>query len=63
LTNDSIPDIVHIGREAKRAVSAAVVACEKKMFSMADVIGLVWNGIFESMISQTKFYKKIINNM
>jgi len=44
-------------------VSAAVVAFEKKMFSMADVIGLVWNSIFGSMIYQTKFYKKIINNM
>ena len=42
---------------------AAVVACDKKMFSMADVIGLEWNSVFGIMISQTKFYKKIINNM
>jgi hypothetical protein len=44
-------------------MSAVVVACDKKMFSMADVIGLVWNSIFGSMISQTTFYRKIINNM
>jgi len=41
-------------------VSAAVVACEKKMFSMEDIIGLVWNSIFGSMIAQIIFYKKLL---
>jgi hypothetical protein len=45
-TNNGVPDIVHVGREAQLGVSAAVVACEKKMFSMVDVIGLVWNSSF-----------------
>ena len=45
----------YIGREAQRGVSATVGACDKKMFSVADVSGLVWNSSFGSTISQTTF--------
>jgi len=36
-TTDSVPDIVHIGQEALRGVSAALSACDMKMFSVAYV--------------------------
>jgi hypothetical protein len=45
-TIDSVPDIIHTGLETQHVVSAAVGACDKKMLSMADVIGFVWNNIF-----------------
>jgi len=38
---DSVPDIVHIGKEAQREVSAAVRACDMKMFSVAYVSGFI----------------------
>jgi hypothetical protein len=41
-------------------VCAAVGACDKKMFSVADVIGLVWNSSFGSMVSQTTFYRNLL---
>ena len=59
-TAGSEPDIVDIAREAQRGMIAAVCACDKKMFSMTGVIGLVWNNIFGSMISQTTFYRKLL---
>jgi hypothetical protein len=34
-SHDSVPDIVHIGKEAQHGVSAAVRACDIKMFSVA----------------------------
>lgn len=40
-TTDSVPDIVHIGKEAQRGVSAAVRACDVKMFSVAYVSGFI----------------------
>ena len=40
-TTDSVPDIVHIGKEAQRGVSAAVCACDVKMFSVAYVSGFI----------------------
>jgi len=40
-TTDIVPDIVHIGRDAQRGVSAAVCACDVKMFSVAYVSGFV----------------------
>jgi len=40
-TTDSVLDIVYIGREAQRGVSATVGSCGIKMFSVADVSGLV----------------------
>ena len=57
---DSVPDIVHIGREAQCGSSAAVVACGMKMFSVADVSCLVWKSSFGSMISQSTFYRKLL---
>ena len=39
-TTDSVPDIVHIGK-AQFGVSAAVRACDVKMFSMAYVSGFI----------------------
>jgi hypothetical protein len=36
-TTDSVPDIVHIGKEAQRGVSAAVRACGVKMFTVEYV--------------------------
>jgi hypothetical protein len=36
-----IPDIVHIGKEAQHGVSAAVHACDMKMFSLAYVSGFI----------------------
>jgi hypothetical protein len=47
---DSVPDIVHTGWETQCAVSAAVGACDKKMFWMADIIGLVQNCSFGNFI-------------
>jgi hypothetical protein len=55
-----MPDIVDIAREAQRGMSAAVCACDKRMFAMAGVIGLVWNNIFGSMIPQTTFCRKLL---
>ena len=40
-TTDSVGDIVHIGIEAQRGVSAAVCACDMKMFSVAFVSGFI----------------------
>jgi len=40
-TNGSVPDIVHIGKEAQRGVSAAVRACDVKKFSVAYVSGFI----------------------
>ena len=40
-TTDSVPDIVHIGKEAQRDVSVAVRACDVKMFSVAYVSGFI----------------------
>jgi hypothetical protein len=40
-TTDSVPDIVHIGKEAQRGVSAAVHACDVKMFLVAYVSGFI----------------------
>ena len=40
-TADIFPDIVHIGKEAQRAVSAAVHAYDVKMFSVAYVSGFI----------------------
>jgi len=51
---------VHIGREALRGVSAAVGACDKKMFSVADVNGLVRNMSFGCVVSRTTFYRKLL---
>jgi len=59
-TTDSILYIVHIAREAQHGVSAAVSACDKKMFSLADVGGVVWTSSFGSVISQTTFYRKLL---
>jgi hypothetical protein len=53
-TTNSVLYIVHIvreGREAQCGVSIAVGACEKKMFLVADVSGLVWNSRFGSVLS------------
>ena len=36
-TTDSVPDIVRIGKEAQRGVSAAVHACDMKMFSVVSL--------------------------
>ena len=36
-TTDSVRDIVHIGKEAQRGVSAAVRACDMKMFSVVSL--------------------------
>ena len=40
-TAHRVPDIVHIGKETKREVSAAVRACDVKMFSVAYVISSI----------------------
>ena len=40
-TADIVPDIVHIGKEAQRGVSAAVCAYDVKMFSVAYVSGFI----------------------
>ena len=40
-TTDSVPDIVHIGKEAQCGVNAAVRACDVKMFSVANVFGCI----------------------
>ena len=40
-TTDSVPYIVHIGKEAHRGVSVAVCACDIKMFSVAYVSGFI----------------------
>ena len=56
----SVPDIVRTGREAQCGVNAAVVACGMKIFSVADVIGLVWKNGFGSTISQSTFYWKLL---
>ena len=40
-TTDIVPDIVHIGKEAQRGVSAAVHACDVKMFSVAYVSSFI----------------------
>ena len=40
-TTVSVPDIVHIGKEAQRGVSASVCAYDVKMFSLAYVIGFI----------------------
>jgi hypothetical protein len=37
ISHDSVPDIVHIGKEAQREVSAAVCACDVRMLSVAYV--------------------------
>ena len=58
MTTDNVLEIVHIGREAQRRMSVAVGECDKKTFSVADVSGLGWNISFESVISQTTFYRK-----
>ena len=51
---------VRIGREAQHGVSAAVGACDKEMFSVAGVNGLVRNISFGSVASQTTFYRKLL---
>ena len=58
MTTDSVLEIVHTGREAQLRMSVAVSACDKKMFSVADVSGLEWNISFGSVTSQTAFYRK-----
>jgi hypothetical protein len=40
-TTGSVPDIVHIGKEAQGGVSASVHAYDVKMFSLAYVIGFI----------------------
>jgi len=40
-TTDTVPDIVLIGKEAQHGVSAAVRACDVKMFSVAYVSGFI----------------------
>jgi len=59
-TTDSVPYNAHIGIEAERGVSATEGACNKEMFSVADVSGFVWNRSFGSVISQTTFYRKLL---
>jgi hypothetical protein len=41
-------------------VSVAIGTCDKKMFSVADVSGLVWNCSFGSVISQITLYRKLL---
>ena len=40
-TTDSVPDIVHIGKEVQRGVIAAVRACDIKVFSVGYVSGFI----------------------
>jgi len=57
-TTDSLPDIVHIGREAQRAVSAAVHACDVKMFSVAYISGYTAKCLLNS--SNSDIHKKCL---
>ena len=41
VTTDSVPDIVHIGKEARRGANADVRARDMKMFSVAYVFGCI----------------------
>jgi len=45
---DIVPDIVHIGKEAQRAVSAAVRVCDVKMYSVAYVSGFIGKCLLNS---------------
>ena len=56
-SNDIVPDIVHIGREAQRGLPLWLHVI-RKCFQWQ--MSLVWNSIFGSMIFQTKFYKKLL---
>ena len=47
-TTDSVPDIVHIGKETQRAVSAAVRVYYVKMFSVAYVSGFIAMRLFNN---------------
>ena len=47
-TADIVPDIVHIGKEAQRAVSAAVRVYYVKMFSVAYVSGFIAMRLFNN---------------
>ena len=40
-TTDSVPAIVHIGKEAQHGLNATVRACDMKMFSVAYVSGFI----------------------
>jgi len=40
-TTDTVPDIVHIGKEPQVGVSATVCECDVKMFSVAYVSGFI----------------------
>jgi len=40
-TTDSVPDIVHIGKEAQSGVSTVVRACDMKMFSVAYISSFI----------------------
>jgi hypothetical protein len=40
-TTDSVPDIVHIGKEVQCGVIAAVCACDMKKFSVPYVSGFI----------------------
>ena len=54
-TTDSVPDIVHIGKEAQCGVSATVHVCDMKMFSVAMLVVSLSNTCF---IKATVTYDK-----